>query len=297
MSAAASLKAIRSYALDKTTRKLVHLYNIECTNAEDHAAAAAATGLPRLADPLTGDSGLQVESVSIELDQASNNTKRVYRATVTYSTVGWGGFSYGDNPLSRPSITEVSTQQATVVSDRDSSGNMILNSAGMPYPDPPQREQNFIVVTVTRNLPGQFSLTETIAYKDAVNSAAFTILGLEGSIAAGLAKIQNITGKEKYENDVHFWETTISIVIRDAVITGNGVSASDSPWDLILLDSSFVQKSTSQPDTARDKNGIPMCQARPLNGSGVFSTFGSQGQYRVHSIYKRADFSTLSLLR
>lgn len=284
-----------TYNIGKTDRTLTRVYRIICDNSENYAQAALATGLPTMASKLDGDVGLQVVGITLEREERSKPATPVYIAKVEYSNVGWGGFQYSENPLNQPPVTSVSFQQFSVNMQQDINGAVILNSAGEVFDPGVSVELNDIQITVQRNQPS-FDLAQAIAYKDAVNSGEFSVVDIAGTIPAGLAKLQSITGSVQWLNDFKYWQVTVVLMVRKAVVTGNGVVSTDSPWDKIIMDRGMYKISNGTRVAIKDSEGVPLSSPAALDLAGNVLPVGQAAKFLVKKVYPRMDFTLLDLI-
>ncbi len=115
------------------------------------------------------------------------------------------------NPLFDPVVIRWSSENFTRTTMVDASGDIMLNTADLPYP-PLEIDDDRSIVNVERNLP--FVPTWILQYRNAVNLDQFVVGGF--IVQIGQAKIEKINiGERQVRNDVAYYPVSIDVHFRD----------------------------------------------------------------------------------
>jgi len=157
-------------------------------------------------------------------------SKRIWIVTCNYSTER----ELQENPLQDAAeITwETDSGQKPVAKDRD--GKAYLNSAGDPFDPPAMMDDSDWVANIQKNVAQVPAWFRT--YKDAVNSDAFTLDGLDVEI--GEAKLSNIRlGRWEERNDIRYRSLSMSIGIKEVDVANKKYG-----WMIETQDAGFHKK-------------------------------------------------------
>jgi len=182
-----------------------------------------------------------------------------------------------ENPLLEPAVITWGTEQYQKPAVVDTSGNLIVNSAGDPFDPPFMMDDARPTVTFSKNVVA--APAYLLSFQDAVNTDAFTIDGVP--VAAGVAKVQSVGLSE--------WQRREEYAYRVVTIT---LSFRREGWVVQPLDAGMREISGST------RRSIPNADAPvPLNGLGVAiaePTFAN-AVYGNYYVYTEKAFSALPM--
>ena len=253
------------------------------TTANTDAAAVVLAAMPRLGAVYPGN-----PRAFLLRRRARNESfsKRVWIVTLAYSTEK----ELQEDPLADPAETEWNTEQFQRPVFKNKAGQGILNSAGDP-PDPPaQRDDSRITAVTNKNLPTVPAWI--LAYRDAVNDAAFVLDGI--AIPKGIAKMQAVrVSKWQERNDIRFRVVTMTMHFADT---------DDVDWPITFLDQGFREKIAGKlfnikNDPPPNGDGEEVTAPVPLDGNGVklANPTPANAVFNDEYVYDLLDFSVLPL--
>lgn len=161
--------------------------------------------------------------------------------------------------------------------DQDINGNAIVNSAGVPFNPTIKADDSRPILQLVRNEP-TFDLTLAEDFRDTVNQNVWW------GYNPRCVKVSNISSTRQFNQDIgFFWETTYEFHINE------------NTWDENVLDAGVMQLNGSGSDIVPiSKNGIPVPDPVPLNGSGAPLSVGGTPNYLTFQVYPTSDFSKLN---
>lgn len=150
-----------------TTRQgnsIQYVYLVETTSLSDGPATAEAAVV-----------GLGLQPAGYVLDSLTskhvNRNPLWYQVTITFKTLN--GESTTD-PLSRPSVLTSSYSESTEPYFKDSTGKMVVNTAGDPFDPMPKIRVGSLILQVTKNM-ASFPAVQYDTLKYTTNSGAVVI--------------------------------------------------------------------------------------------------------------------------
>lgn len=193
-----------------------------------------------------------------------------------------------ENPLLRPAIVTRSPQQRQRVLERDTNGDLYLNTAGDLFIPPEEREEHPPSYTVTKNMI-VWPYALEIAYADAINSDVIAIVSKGISAAIGTMKFNGFSGSEQFENDMAFWSVSASFEVNW------------EGWNAPILSCGYQEKKYDAiedeyylwPIVARNAESTP--GPIPLNSAGAADPYGTPF-YMPFKKYREVPFATLFAL-
>ncbi len=239
---------------------------------DDANTVVAHASCPRLGTVYPNDIGAWCKG-----RRANSINKRLWIVTATYSSER----EMEEDPAADPPQFTWSTQQFQKPFAKDRNGKAIVNSAGDPYDPPVEGDDSRWSCTVTRNVASV--PTWLLGYKDAVNSAAFTIDGI--SVNAGAAKLQSINiGPLQTRNDISFRQLSLTITFAES-------------FDAEVLDAGFHYKDDDDRKAITLADGSYPTAPVLLDGAGAVLANPNQDNavYNTHEIYQEKSFSVLPL--
>ncbi|QNN24332.1 hypothetical protein HED60_19330 [Planctomycetales bacterium ZRK34] len=219
-----------------------------------------ASGLPSIGDSYSGGNGLKVVAINPDRVKATDNLKE-YIINVEYDRTTTDG-NIPENPLSRPPRIRVDGSLSNEPYFIDSENTKVLNTAGRPFPDQPQRDKHISSITVTANVSG-YDLGTIQTYSNTYNSAGINISDGNNTINIPQyqGKIGAITASEKkIESEIEYYEITIPIDIY---------SGPNAGWhEDKYLSVGLIQLVSSEPKKI-EINGEPVDTPEPLDSNGA----------------------------
>lgn len=193
------------------------------------------------------------------------------------------------NPLDRPFKITWNTAKYNKPAVFDTSGNLILNSAGEPYDPPAEKDASHWVANVTKNLPGVPSYVLTM--ENAINSTGFTIQTIP--VDQYCAKVMSL-------NIGEFQTTQVGEDIVTWLVFSYSIEFRNETWKLQPLDQGYRQIDPND-STKRihiKDDAIPakfVTKPWPLDGSGakLANPSPSNAVKRSHNIYTAMDLGNL----
>jgi hypothetical protein len=165
------------------------------------------------------------------------------------------------------------------IAEKDINGNDVVNSAGIPFNPSVQLDDSRPVLQIVRN---ELTYDETLAgsFRDKVNDADFWGYGEKQ------VKVANISGSREWNQDIgYYWTVSYEFHIKAET------------WKFKILDAGTMQIKTggdTKVSPCLTKDGKPVPEPVPLDGSGVQLAVGGTPTYLVFDLYDTADFSTLN---
>jgi hypothetical protein len=229
------------------------VYEVTCDNPDDGTnAAAKAAGLPvwNAAHP-SGD-GTRVQSINAA---AVKGSELDFVTTVQYDVPQ--SDQGADNPLSRPAVISVQSNETTEEYFYDVNDDPVVNSMGFPFETVPTRDGSEFVIVVVRNQATR-NIAADESYNRTVNDGNVT---LDGQVfAAGTLKMSPIQSEKVFENGYTYYRYTYRI------------KANRDGWMQVFKDATFYLKEggVAKEITVEDENGLPVAirQPWPLDGAG-----------------------------
>jgi hypothetical protein len=142
-----------------------------------------------------------------------------------------------------------------------------VTSAGEPFDPPPEMEEHFPVLTITRN-ELFLNINQIRDYVNTVNSDNFQGGGPR------TVKLNGISTRKQYKKNLRYWRTTYTLEFRP------------DTWDLQLLDigSYYV---TINPDGPNFKNYFLTDDDPPQPRLGLLNGFGSELDTDAEPVFRR----------
>lgn len=164
--------------------------------------------------------------------------------------------------------------------DRDANGDAMANPLGHAYTGI-SRKFSDLRLTYTRN-EASFSPVAMLAYADAVNSDTFW------GAKAGLAQVQDISGKRIVDGTGYYWNVTYVIDFRK-----DGWKHRTACQGLYYYKNDDSGKKRVVP--AVDANGSPLTTPVKLKANGELLPEGSETVWEEFQLYPRVAFAGLGL--
>lgn len=214
-------------------------------------ATDGTTSIPAILDLFKAASTAKARSKKAE---RLNGDPYTYTVTVDYSSKGEDEDSL-ENPLAKPTQYAYSDESFQEPYFRDVDGVAIVNSAGEPFANLPQRDRSNGIITITRNVTS-FDDGAAEAKRNTINSAAETINGVQ--YAARTLRIKSINGSgPREENGISHWTETTTIAKKL------------DTWDHFLEDRGLNELDAGELVSVKDKEGEPVVLPWPLDGTGA----------------------------
>lgn len=238
--------------------------------------------LPTVGEAHPDDSSLQVKKVQTKRIKESHWKHFTY--IVNYSSQRDRVVASG-SPLARPPRVRWTTSLASEAYFVDQDNWQVVNSAGQPFDEMPERDRITSGVTITVN-QSRIDVDQMYEFSNTVNLRAFTISDGTSTwiIPKLLAKIGAISASElKIESDIKYYEVTYPISIRK------------EGWLDVFLDQGYYEIVNGELQEIRAKGQRPIKKPAPLNGSGHALSAGSAPAELVFRPYRRKDHQILPL--
>ncbi len=177
------------------------------SNTTEPETVVAHADCPDIGDAHARDADAYCRSVRAVNEPFS---KKVFLVTVGFSTE----YEMAEDPTDEPARISWRTEsyQKPVVFDRNAVAH--LNTAGDLFDPPAMMDDSRWVATIVKNVSTVASLTWLLSYRDAINSAQFTLDGL--TIPKGWAKLSAIEISEPQErNTVAYRVLTMTIQMAE----------------------------------------------------------------------------------
>lgn len=255
---------------------------------------------PKVYDQHPTDRYSVCTKVAPEQHESSFN---IWTIEATYSRQTLDYESAKENPLDRRKVVKWDTveYQRPLIYDVD--GKIVCNSAGDPPVPAYQVEDNRVTVSMTYN--AEYVPTWIMAYRNAINSAPFSVEGIP--IDAKCAKIKKIAVDGwKNELGILYRPVTIAIELREQqgpmnTSTGLGGTIQQTSGAYIPGFTAAIQDAGYYGLTGGNhfkllENGLEPAQPLLLNGNGIkLTTPISVGDeyYRPYDYCRALDFSVL----
>lgn len=192
---------------------------LRCINEDANVGPQAVMGMagvPRIWDTYANGSEADDRLFCISKDAKRRNSpkdKKLWFVTCQYQTLTPTQKERKKNPLQRRPEVSTGGSIFSAICDRDIFGEAILNTAGVPFDPPAERDDARIALTVTRNFPGTYDTPaiDTFAWINRVNSTAWRGAGAE---EVKIMDIQQTFESEEFETagialEVEFWRSTV----------------------------------------------------------------------------------------
>lgn len=269
---------------------------------DDEMTAGAAAGLPRNGDPhpynpaatmraiscfnLPDDPTIWIVTCEYNTDLAVDHAREIAGPAEDGTSTLNDGIA-GDrpeNPLDRPAVYRVESEQTTEIVSEDWNLNPILNSAGDPYDPPPQIETSYPVIHVEKNFPVGAPILDLgvqAIYYDCVNTNRWH------GIAAGQLRIVKIGCSYNFENGVAYGRVTFQMKLRW------------KGWKLRLADIGFNYLTEGGTKKRRIDvelgSGVYPDTPQPLNGGGQPLATGDPLLFNEYQVYRELDYGILGI--
>jgi hypothetical protein len=215
-----------------------------------------------LNDPHPDNPGLNLRARTIAVSRVNNSGLFRYRVVFEDPTQSQdGGVQQDpDNPLSAPLRFEWGTATNAEPIDRDTNGNAIVNSAGVAFDQPPQRDYTSDILTITRNV-ASFDYPRAKAFRDTVNSGEW-----RGALPQE-ARCLSILPTTIYTESSSYVEERATFEIRKIDTWG------EKPHQLRILDQGTYAYVSTDSGTRKvklyDASGGELTEDVRLNGNGI----------------------------
>lgn len=268
---------------------------------DDEYTAGAAVGLPRNGDPHPNNAVATMRSIScynldddptlwmVTCEYGSDLPREQARevagpAEDGTSTLNDGVGERAENPLDRPAIYTISSEQTKEIAEYDWLGNEITNSAGEPYDPPAEIEVSYPVITVEKNFAVGAPILDLgiqALYYDCVNSDVWH------GIAIGLLRIVKIGTVYGFENGVGFGRVTFQMKLN---WKGWKLKLADVGFNY-LTDGGTVKKRID----VRFGSGVYPDNPQPLNGAGGMAAPGDPINFNEYQVYRELAYGVLGI--
>lgn len=192
-----------------------------------------------------------------------------------------------EDPLLAPADVSWGSDKFEVPVWKDISGNSVVNSAGVRFAEPVTKDDTRSTLTIVRNEPS-FSDDLAEIYRDKVNASTFYLKDPRR------VKCRDITGHQQFHPKAStdtglYWVVTYEFE----------VAADGETWDALALDQGLTQYDSSSPRKRveiTDKNGQPVSEPWPLDGSGnALPDNSGTPVFLTFQVYETAEFADLAL--
>ena len=255
----------------------------ETYNAYQVEVAAISAGLPSWGTAYPSYAYSYVRGYSL---QRNEMVKELWEIQVEYEPYPKG--IPVESPLDEWPDISVGFEDYVLIVEKDTSGNLILNPAGDRYDPAPEETYSNVAVTITRNV-ASFSMLTAREYKNSVNSADVSLLGI--TLTAGDGMLTDWSAKPSTINGIQHFSETLKILITDR----------DGRWITQLLALGLREK-TADGVLARARDGLGEEVTDPvkLQSSGLAysptdQTDPSKYYYQSFTTKKQKAWSSLSL--
>jgi hypothetical protein len=215
----------------------------------------------------------------IELTQTRENSTH-WIAIVTYEPRQPGEF-FDANPLDRPVRDHWEYREVEETRNRDKDGNIILNNAGMPFPDPIVVNRSESLLVLKKNYATRAEIdTLNATFHDTVNDATWY------SQPAKTWRYLHTTSSEvQTENGFDFYDGVTRIQFDP------------DGWDWNLTEEGFEHLNAAAGDLVRpvDNNGLQMIQPVKLAADGTRAADGAAAINTTVAIFTPVDYTTMGL--
>ncbi|WP_422923752.1 hypothetical protein [Singulisphaera sp. PoT] len=162
--------------------------------------------------------------------------------------------------------------------EKDKDDNEVKNSAGVPFNPALQADDSRSVLSITWNMK-HFEDTWSDTYKDKINQSTFW------GRAPKTVKCTPINGVRKYNPDYGwYWEVSFEFHVKEET------------WVFKPLDAGMYKIKDDGTDIeAITKNGVPITEPVPLDGSGKPMPKDGTPTYLEIEYYKEIDFGVFGL--
>lgn len=197
----------------------------------------------------------------------------------SYTTV-WG---YMSSPLEEPPEISWSFATSQEPIDTDIAGRPLTNTADEPFDQPPTRDFDDLVLSISRNEPAVDPLT-MLAYQGAVNSDQF------GFAAPGQARMTRISAEAHTENGATYWKVRYEIQFR-----ADG-------WTKRIRNEGYREKTGTDAEgrpiyrQITDPSGTALSKPVPLDVDGKRLPAGQPPVWLYFQVYPSLPFAPLGLV-
>lgn len=252
------------------------------SDAED--TVSTASGLPAYGEAHPNPIAAAMWAKSINYKQVGGDTPMAWLVTVSYTSERELDSTNPDNDEVLVAFNSEIYQEA-VFEDKDSKA--IMNSANDPFDPPATIDNNQLIATITSS--HQAIPTWILNYQNAVNSAGFTISGLQ--VGTGLAKVTRVSVSARQLRGSTYYNTL-----------STEIHIKKSGWRLRPLDQGLQQKELDANGQPTGRN-IPIYLAdkevatspHPLDGNGIafYDVTPATAVYGNFKVYDELDFTAL----
>lgn len=249
--------------------------------------------IPRIGDPFSMlgfyDLTTRVATKSVK---PLDDKYLIHEVTVGYKVFAGPGSDPGNiedeppDPLKKPAeirrdFVESNVPAAYEIKDNGDADltSAVANSAGQPFPTPPEREVVDQVITITRN-EADFSAEKMDEFQGALNTGDWF------GRAANTCKMK-ISTQRMREYGKEFEQVTYQIEYRK------------DGWFAKILDEGYAEYNSSdeEHEVARDNDNMPLNEPILLGGDGLKKTASEDPFFLEFQLNRRADFDKLKLPR
>lgn len=173
--------------------------------------------------------------------------------------------------------------------ERDTAGDLIVNSAGDPFNPTLVRDDSRMILRITRN-----EATEPYAVMRAIKNTVneLTWLGLPPRTAKALAPRCTIEWHQNVSG-FRYWKVAYEFEINDEVYyADDGTTVIGQGWDQVVLDAGFRQLISGERSVITI-DGQPPNEPVPLNGAGLLLPVDDPPQYLVFKVYPEVDYGSV----
>lgn len=260
----------------KTGRRVFRVLFDADTPPANLVAVENASGLPDVGDEYPGDDTRYAKRKGVK----ALGDGLLFEVTVEYDDEL---IVFGEDPLEDPDIIEWPSIEGTEAwfIDKSETPKPRVNTAGQPFEHFGERDAGDIFVVVTRNLES-FPVATAIAYRNAVNTDAFTLDG--ASIGVGEAKMGMMTGSAKQvRNGIEYVVVKYPMKLR-------------ADWDDKIGSYGFQELVSGKlKDIVKGTPPTKVDKPWPLNENGTKKTNSTDAPFEiVFKPFPRLSFATFS---
>ena len=268
-------------AMADGSRAYTRIFYVTTDDDDDGPRVVLANGnLPQPGDMYIGGNDVDTSAFAKEADcQRHPEVKRRWTATYMYDTK-FEESQNQPNPLDRPPEVNFSFQSFEEPLDKDKNNKAMVNAAGKPF-EGVTKTRSIPVLQITRNEVG-FSMPSDIDYIDKLNSDTFF------GFAPGKCKMQNISARRRFENEIQYYERTYEVTI----------APTSDDWQKVLLNAGYMKRTAAGSTVLEhiimgDKTAASEPQLLSTGGETV--VVSTDANYKIFDIYDEKAFAPLNL--
>lgn len=266
--------ATYDYDKEQVTREYILTYD-SIVSAND---AVGDSGIPargsHYAHPFTGavaqGEEKLVKSISAKIE---SNFPKTWVVTVNYDDEP---DEFTRSPLSRDPIIRWGFIEGTETYFIDTEDAKVINKAGDPFENLPERENVMLTVEYIVNLSA-FDPVTSYLYANAVNLGSFSIDGV--IIPAGKAKMSAPKAEPKKMHGVEYYEITYKMKFNE------------DGWKFEPLNEGFNEIANGELVPIVDFSGKQVTKPRPLDENGAAKDVGEEADALEFKPYRELSFS------